>query len=249
MSNLETLYQQVLSELGEDTNREGLLDTPKRAAKAMQFLTSGYETNLHEVVNNAVFTSDNDEMVVVQGIEFYSLCEHHMLPFIGRCHIGYLPNGNVLGLSKFARITDMFARRLQIQENMTKQIAEAVEEITGCRGVGVIVEAQLEWWIWPIFLYSFGILAAIDALWQGRTSQGTIAWVLALLLMPALSLPFYLFFGSRRFQAYRRARRHGDDRISATECQARNVLAAHKCPTNPITKPLERLFRIGRQPL
>ena len=142
MSNLETLYQQVLSELGEDTNREGLLDTPKRAAKAMQFLTSGYETNLHEVVNNAVFTSDNDEMVVVQGIEFYSLCEHHMLPFIGRCHIGYLPNGSVLGLSKFARITDMFARRLQIQENMTKQIAEAVEEITGCRGVGVIVEAQ-----------------------------------------------------------------------------------------------------------
>ena len=142
MSNLETLYQQVLSELGEDTNREGLLDTPKRAAKAMQFLTSGYETNLHEVDNNAVFTSDNDEMVVVQGIEFYSLCEHHMLPFIGRCHIGYLPNGNVLGLSKFARITDMFARRLQIQENMTKQIAEAVEEITGCRGVGVIVEAQ-----------------------------------------------------------------------------------------------------------
>ena len=142
MSNLESLYQQVLSELGENVEREGLLDTPKRAAKAMQFLTSGYETNLHEVVNNAVFTSDNDEMVVVQGIEFYSLCEHHMLPFIGRCHIGYLPNGNVLGLSKFARITDMFARRLQIQENMTKQIAEAVEEITGCRGVGVIVEAQ-----------------------------------------------------------------------------------------------------------
>ncbi|WP_320820233.1 GTP cyclohydrolase I FolE [Thalassolituus sp.] len=142
MSNLETLYQQVLSELGEDTNREGLLDTPKRAAKAMQFLTSGYETNLHEIVNNAVFSSDNDEMVVVQGIEFYSLCEHHMLPFIGRCHIGYLPSGHVLGLSKFARITDMFARRLQIQENMTKQIAEAVEEVTGCRGVGVIVEAQ-----------------------------------------------------------------------------------------------------------
>ncbi len=142
MSNLETLYQQVLAELGEDINREGLLDTPKRAAKAMRFLTSGYETNLHKVVNNAVFTSDNDEMVVVQGIEFYSLCEHHMLPFIGRCHIGYLPNGHVLGLSKFARITDMFARRLQIQENMTKQIAEAVDEITGCRGVGVIVEAQ-----------------------------------------------------------------------------------------------------------
>lgn len=142
MSNLETLYRQVLSELGEDPQREGLLDTPKRAAKAMQFLTSGYTTDINEVINGAVFTSDNDEMVVVQGIEFYSLCEHHVLPFIGRCHIGYLPNGQVLGLSKFARIVDMFARRLQIQENMTKQIAEAVQEVTGCRGVGVIMEAQ-----------------------------------------------------------------------------------------------------------
>ena len=142
MSDLESLYRQVLAGLGEDTEREGLLDTPKRAAKAMQFLTSGYETNLTEVINNAVFTSDNDEMVVVQGIEFYSLCEHHVLPFIGRCHIGYLPDGQVLGLSKFARIVDMFARRLQIQENMTKQIAEVVQEVTGCRGVGVIVEAQ-----------------------------------------------------------------------------------------------------------
>jgi GTP cyclohydrolase I len=142
MSELESLYRKVLKELGEDTEREGLLDTPKRAAKAMKFLTSGYETELSDVVNNAVFSSDNDEMVVVQGIEFYSLCEHHVLPFIGRCHIGYLPNGQVLGLSKFARIVDMFARRLQIQENLTKQIAEAVEEVTGCRGVGVIIEAQ-----------------------------------------------------------------------------------------------------------
>ena len=142
MSKLESLYSDVLTELGEDVSREGLLDTPKRAAKAMQFLTSGYETKIDEVVNGAVFSSDNDEMVVVEGIEFYSLCEHHMLPFIGRCHIGYLPNGKVLGLSKFARIVDMFGRRLQIQENMTKQIAEAVEEVTGCRGVGVIVEAK-----------------------------------------------------------------------------------------------------------
>lgn len=142
MSTLESLYHEVLAELGEDTSREGLLDTPKRAAKAMQFLTSGYTTKIEEVVNGAVFSSDNDEMVVVQGIEFYSLCEHHMLPFIGRCHIGYLPEGKVLGLSKFARIVDLFARRLQIQENLTKQIADAVEEVTGCRGVGVIVEAQ-----------------------------------------------------------------------------------------------------------
>lgn len=142
MSNLENLYHQVLAELGEDVNREGVLDTPKRAAKAMQFLTSGYTTDLNEVVNGAVFNSDNDEMVVVQGIEFYSMCEHHMLPFLGKCHIGYLPEGQVLGLSKFARIVDVFARRFQIQENMTKQIADAVTEVTGCRGVGVIVEAQ-----------------------------------------------------------------------------------------------------------
>ncbi|MFY9178208.1 MAG: GTP cyclohydrolase I FolE [Venatoribacter sp.] len=142
MSNLDNLYQQVLVELGEDVNREGLLDTPKRAAKAMQYLTSGYQNSLEKIINNAVFASDNDEMVVVQGIEFYSLCEHHMLPFIGRCHIGYLPQGKVLGLSKFARIVDMFARRLQIQENLTKQIADAVREVTDCRGVGVIVEAQ-----------------------------------------------------------------------------------------------------------
>lgn len=141
-ANLESQYQQILAALGEDPSREGLLSTPKRAAKAIQFLTSGYQTNLEEIINGAVFTSDNDEMVVVQGIEFYSLCEHHMLPFIGRCHIGYLPDGKVLGLSKFARIVDMFARRFQIQENMTKQIADTIQEVTGCRGVGVIVEAQ-----------------------------------------------------------------------------------------------------------
>lgn len=142
MSTLATLYQQILQELGEDIQREGLVETPRRAAKAMQFLTSGYTTDLDSIVNNAVFSSDNDEMVVIQGIEFYSMCEHHMLPFSGQCHIGYLPEGQVLGLSKFARIVDVFARRFQIQENMTKQIADAISSITNCRGVGVIVEAQ-----------------------------------------------------------------------------------------------------------
>lgn len=139
---LADLYQKILEEIGEDTKRDGILDTPKRAAKAMKFLTKGYSETLEEVVNNAIFESDNDSMVIVKDIELYSMCEHHMLPFVGKVHIGYLPTGKVLGLSKLARITDMFARRLQIQENLTKQIAEAVQEVTNASGVGVIIEAK-----------------------------------------------------------------------------------------------------------
>lgn len=139
---LADLYHNILEEIGEDTKRDGILDTPKRAAKAMKFLTKGYNETLEEVVNNAIFESDNDSMVIVKDIELYSMCEHHMLPFVGKVHIGYLPTGKVLGLSKLARITDMFARRLQIQENLTKQIAEAVQEVTNASGVGVIIEAK-----------------------------------------------------------------------------------------------------------
>jgi len=135
-------YQQIISILGEDTNRGGLVDTPERAAKAMRFLTDGYNKDLDEVVNGAIFEADTDQMVVIQDIEYYSLCEHHVLPFIGRCHIAYLPQGKVLGLSKFARIVDMFARRLQIQEGLTKQIADAVQLVTGAKGVGVVMEGQ-----------------------------------------------------------------------------------------------------------
>jgi len=142
IDSLAESYRDVILAIGEDPEREGLLDTPKRAAKALEFLTSGYRQDLTTIVNNAVFESDNDEMVVVRDIELYSMCEHHMLPFSGRCHIGYLPNGKVLGLSKFARITDMFARRLQIQENLTRQVALAVQEVTGARGVGVVIEAH-----------------------------------------------------------------------------------------------------------
>jgi len=139
---LESLYKNIITELGEDGDREGLLDTPKRAAKAMEFLTAGYKQSLVKVVNGAVFQSDMDEMVIIEGIEFYSMCEHHMLPFIGTAHIAYIPNGNVLGLSKFARIVDMFARRLQIQENLTKEIADAIMQVTKCKGVAVVLEAK-----------------------------------------------------------------------------------------------------------
>ncbi|SPJ33264.1 GTP cyclohydrolase I FolE [Kushneria phyllosphaerae] len=139
---MENHYREILSALGEDPEREGLQDTPARAAKAMQYLTHGYQQSLGDIVNDAVFSSDTDEMVIVKDIELYSMCEHHMLPFIGKCHIGYLPRGKVLGLSKFARIVDMYARRLQIQEELTRQIANAVLDATDARGVGVIVEAR-----------------------------------------------------------------------------------------------------------
>jgi GTP cyclohydrolase I len=139
---VEKAYAEIICEIGEDINRVGLKDTPKRAAKAFKFLNNGYAKNLDEVINGALFPSDNEEMVMVQNIELYSLCEHHLLPFIGKCHVAYLPSGKVLGLSKVARIVDMYARRLQIQENMTKQIADTIMQVTGAKGVGVVVEAK-----------------------------------------------------------------------------------------------------------
>lgn len=141
-AELASLYKKIIQGVGENVDREGLVDTPMRAAKAIKAITRGYEMSLDEIVNGAVFESGCDEMVVVKGIELYSMCEHHVLPFIGTCHVGYIPNGKVLGLSKFARIVNMYARRLQIQERLTREIADAVQSVTGALGVGVIIEAK-----------------------------------------------------------------------------------------------------------
>jgi GTP cyclohydrolase I len=135
-------YLKIIESTGEDVNRPGLLDTPDRAAKAFEYLTSGYTMDLKEVINDALFPSDSEEMVIVKDIELYSLCEHHLLPFIGKCHVAYIPSGQVIGLSKVARIVDMFARRLQIQEALAQQIASTIQEATNALGVGVIVEAK-----------------------------------------------------------------------------------------------------------
>ncbi|MBT9589773.1 MAG: GTP cyclohydrolase I FolE [Thiobacillus sp.] len=137
-----TLYRQLLESTGENINRDGLIKTPDRAAAAFKFLTQGYTQSLDDVLNEAVFDSDNNEMVIVKDIELYSMCEHHLLPFVGKAHVAYLPKGKVIGLSKIARITDMYARRLQIQEQLTTQIADAIQAATGAAGVGVVIEAQ-----------------------------------------------------------------------------------------------------------
>lgn len=142
IDHLRAHYAGIIEGLGEDPDREGLIDTPERAAKAMAYLCRGYQQDLHSVVNNAVFSSNNDDMVIVKDIELYSLCEHHVLPFIGRAHVAYLPRGRVIGLSKIARIVDMFARRLQIQENLTVQIADAIREVIQPAGVAVTIEAE-----------------------------------------------------------------------------------------------------------
>lgn len=135
-------YRRILEAVGENPDREGLLDTPKRASKAMMFLTQGYRQGLDEIVNGALFATTNNEMVIVRDIELYSMCEHHILPFFGRAHVGYIPNGKVLGLSKIPRIVDMFARRLQIQEQLTKQIGECIQQVTDAKGVAVVIEAR-----------------------------------------------------------------------------------------------------------
>ena len=141
-SKIETLIHELLVEIGEDPQREGLQKTPHRVAAAFEFLTSGYRTDIDRLLNGAVFTQETNSMVIVKNIEVYSMCEHHMLPFFGRCHIGYIPDGRVFGVSKLARLVDMYARRLQLQERLTEQISKAVLDLVGAKGVGVMIEAR-----------------------------------------------------------------------------------------------------------
>jgi GTP cyclohydrolase I len=139
---VQELVRELLLELGEDPEREGLLRTPLRVAESYEFLTSGYRADPKELINEAVFAHDADQMIIARDIGVFSLCEHHMLPFFGRCHVGYIPSGKVLGVSKIARLVDMYARRLQIQERLTEQIAHAIEDAVQPRGVGVMIEAR-----------------------------------------------------------------------------------------------------------
>lgn len=139
---MQELYKKIIEQIGEDPSREGLKDTPERAANAIRYLTKGYTEDLNDIINNALFDSDMSEMVIVKDIELYSMCEHHLLPFIGKCHVGYLPNGKVLGLSKIARIVEYYSRRLQIQERLTTEIAQCIDSITNARGVAVVIEAK-----------------------------------------------------------------------------------------------------------
>ncbi len=140
-TDMKDLITKLLTNLGEDPSREGLKDTPQRVEKSLKFLTSGYSTNIDELVNGALYHENYDEMVIIKDIDFYSLCEHHMLPFLGKCHVAYLPKGKIIGLSKVPRIVDAFGRRLQVQERLTKQIADCLEKILQPKGVGVVIEA------------------------------------------------------------------------------------------------------------
>jgi GTP cyclohydrolase I len=139
---IKTLVRELLVELGEDPDREGLQETPKRVAESLAYLTSGYRTDVAGLINKAIFSQETTSMVVVKDIEVYSLCEHHLLPFYGRCHIGYIPRGKVFGISKLARLVDGFSRRLQIQERLTEQIAYAIKDSINADGVGVMIEAR-----------------------------------------------------------------------------------------------------------
>ena len=180
---MEEHWARIIEAVGEDLDRPGLRDTPKRAASAFEFLTRGYRQSVDEVVNEALFPSDSSEMILVQDVELYSLCEHHLQPFIGKCHVAYIPTGRVLGLSKVARIVDVFARRLQIQESLTMQIAETIMDVTGAEGVGVIIEARHMCMMMRGGEKQNSVLTTSAMLGTFRSSQKTREEFLALLQM------------------------------------------------------------------
>jgi GTP cyclohydrolase IA len=180
---VEEHWARIIEAVGEDLDRPGLRDTPKRAASAFEFLTRGYRQSVDEVVNEALFPSDSSEMILVQDVELYSLCEHHLLPFIGKCHVAYIPTGRVLGLSKVARIVDVFARRLQIQESLTMQIAETIMDVTGAEGVGVIIEARHMCMMMRGVEKQNSVMKTSAMLGSFRSSQKTREEFLALLQM------------------------------------------------------------------
>ena len=142
IKKIEQLTKELLSEIGENVDREGLLKTPKRVAKAWEFFSNGYTQNINEIINDAIFSEEADDMVIVRDVEFFSLCEHHLLPFFGKAHVGYIPNGKVIGLSKIPRIIDMYARRLQVQERLTHQIADSIKDVLEPKGVAVVMEGR-----------------------------------------------------------------------------------------------------------
>ncbi len=142
IKKIEQLTKELLSEIGENVDREGLLKTPKRVAKAWEFFSNGYTQNINEIINGAIFSEEADDMVIVRDVEFFSLCEHHLLPFFGKAHVGYIPNGKVIGLSKIPRIIDMYARRLQVQERLTHQIADSIKDVLEPKGVAVVMEGR-----------------------------------------------------------------------------------------------------------
>ncbi len=178
---MKEAFATIIEAVGENLDRPGLADTPDRAAKAFEFLTKGYRQNLDEVINGALFPSDSSEMVIVKDIELYSLCEHHLLPFVGKCHVAYLPNGQVLGLSKVARIVDMYARRLQIQENLVTQIANTIEDVTEALGVAVIIEAKHMCMMMRGVEKQNSIMKTSAMLGAFRTNQATRSELLALI--------------------------------------------------------------------
>jgi GTP cyclohydrolase I len=180
---MKEAFATIIESIGEDINRPGLLETPGRAAKAFEFLTRGYKLSVEDIVNDALFPSKSSEMILVQDIELYSLCEHHMLPFIGKCHVAYIPTGQVLGLSKVARLVDMFSRRLQIQEDLTAEIANTIQRVTDAAGVGVIIEAQHMCMMMRGVEKQNSIMKTSAMLGQFRENQATRTEFLSLLKM------------------------------------------------------------------